>query len=459
MQVNISSHSTFAPGSATLLEGRIKTLRTMHEVLAVKPVVRWAFYLFVASLPFETIKLGVPVEVTMVTGALFILSTVLQLGLFYRWPSGGFWCFVSYLYICAVMAVLETTHWTEVAWELLVLIQLVIFCWISYCLMRYDQIAKTALFILAGSCAALAALQIVGITAKANDVGAKVERVTALDFNPNDIAGILGIGLLALLGLTYGQDRSILQPRYVAWPIFALVGISIVQTGSRGGLLALGVGMMVFVLRRGTIWSKLRNACCVLLLIGFFAFISLESETTRARFQRTFEEGNLARREEIYPNALQMFQEKPLLGWGNVGYTHELGSRLGHLDEPTKNAHNLILHALASTGILGAIPLFAGIGFAVRGAWQSRRGSQGILPLAMIIAVLSVNMSGLWLYKKLHWLVMAYALASGSRVVARRVGSVTKLPRLFKSMNGPKHVRGCGQKAALLSSSHSECNG
>ena len=30
----------------------------------------------------------------------------------------------------------------------------------------------------------------------------------------------------------------------------------------------------------------------------------------------------------------------------------------------------------------------------------------------MIVAVLVANMSGLWLFNKLHWLVMAYALAS-----------------------------------------------
>ena len=88
--------------------------------------------------------------------------------------------------------------------------------------------------------------------------------------------------------------------------------------------------------------------------------------------------------------------------------------RLGHPDEETKNPHNLILFGFVSTGLLGSLPLFIGIGFAVISAWKTRQGPHGSLPLAMLIAVLAANMSGLWLFNKLHWMVMAYAMASVS---------------------------------------------
>jgi O-antigen ligase len=377
----------------------------------------------------------------MITGSLLILATILEMRVFYRWPSGALWCFLIYLYVCVVLGALEKASYrVEVAWSLVVLIQLILVFWISYNLMRYDSIARTALLIFAGACATLAILQVLGITARVSDAGAKVERVSAMGLNPNDLARILVLGLLAMVGLVYGLGRSTLQ-RYLAWPLFALMGITIVQTGSRGALVALGAGLMIFVLNKGSMWQKVRNVVAILLLVGFFAFISIESDTARERFERAEEEGGLARREEIYPNALEMFLEKPVLGWGVIGYTYELGWRLGHIDEQTKNAHNLILHALASTGLIGAVPLFLGIGLTVRAAWQARHGSQGVLPLALIITVLMANMSGLWLYKKLNWVILAYALASCGGLVSTRRQSNKRI----KAIRVDKQLQSTGQ--------------
>jgi O-antigen ligase len=170
--------------------------------------------------------------------------------------------------------------------------------------------------------------------------------------------------------------------------------------------------MMTLVLRRGSIMVKVLNGVGLVVLLGIFLLVAMQSDVMRARFEETIEEGDLARRERIYPTAFEMFQEKPLLGWGPIASTYELGMRLGHPEEETKNPHNLILFGLVSTGIVGSLPLFLGIGFAALSAWKTRHGPHGILPLAMISAVLVANMSGLWLFNKLHWLVMVYALAS-----------------------------------------------
>jgi O-antigen ligase len=446
MQVN--RHSHFGPRSFAVVGCENRALETLKEAHAVKPVVRWAFYLFIASIPFETIGTGMPIELTAITGSLLVLATFLEMRVFYHWPSGPLWCFLIYLYICGVLAALEKASYRlEVAWSLVVLIQLILVFWISYNLMRNHSIARTAVLVFVGACVTLAILQVLGITARVSDAGAKVERVSAMGLNPNDLARILVLGLLAMIGLVHGQRKSTLQ-RYLAWPLFALMGITIVQTGSRGALVALGAGLIIFVLNEGSMWTKVRNVVTVLLLVGFFAFVSLESDTARERFERAEEEGGLARREEIYPNALEMFLEKPVVGWGVVGYTYELGSRLGHIDEQTKNAHNLILHALASTGLLGAIPLFFGIGLTVRAAWRARRGSQGVLPLAMIVTVLMANMSGLWLYKKLNWVILAYALASCGSFVSTRRRNV-KVPSFSQATGVGKQIQSTGPMGLL----------
>jgi O-antigen ligase len=377
-------------------------------------VVAWLFYAFVFSLPFETVGEGF-FEPPTIVGGLLLASTLLQPGLFLRWPPAGFWCFIVYFYLFATLGVLEPARYRADLWRSVALLaQLTTLCWIAYCLMRDRRVAERALLALAAACALLALLQVTGLASRATDVGARVERVTAFGFHPNNLARILTLGLLALVGLTYGRARSFFQPVFLAWPAVGLVGVALIQTGSRGGLLALGVGLTTLVLRGGSWRTKLLNALGLLVVGAFFAVAASQSEIMRERFERTVEEGDLARREQIYPSAWAMFRERPLAGWGPVASTHELGSRLGHPEEDTKNPHNLILYALVSSGVAGSLPLLFGMALAAWAAWRSRKGAHGVLPLALVAAVLIANMSGLWLFNKLHWLVMAYALASAS---------------------------------------------
>jgi O-antigen ligase len=344
----------------------------------------------------------------------------LQPGLFLRWPPAGVWCFGVYFYLFATLGLLEPAQYRAELWRnVLLLAQLLTLCWIAYCLMRDRRVAERALLALAAACVLLALLQVTGVASRATDVGARVERVTAFGFHPNNLARILTLGLLALVGLAYGRGRSFFQPVFLSWPAAALVGVALIQTGSRGGLLALGVGLTTLVLRGGSLKVKLLNGAGVLVVAGFFALASTQSEVMRQRFERTVEEGDLARREQIYPAAWAMFVEKPLAGWGPAASTYELGSRLGHPEEESKNPHNLLLYALVSTGLAGALPLLAGLALAVAAAWRSREGAHGVLPLAFVAAVLVANMSGLWLFNKLHWLAMAYALASAHYATTR----------------------------------------
>ncbi|MDQ3805946.1 MAG: O-antigen ligase family protein [Acidobacteriota bacterium] len=398
-QVQVSFHPDVAAAA----------VRREAEPLAV---IRWLFYAFVFSLPFETVVEGV-LEPPTIVGALLLASTLLQPELFLRWPPAGFWCFVVYFYMYATLEALEPTEYRPFLLRSVFLVaQLLTLCWIAYCLMRDPRVAEWALLALSAACAVLALLQVTGIASSAADVGARVERITAFGFHPNNLARILTLGLLALIGLTYGRGRSFFQPVFISWPAVVLVGVALIQTGSRGGLAALGVGLTTLILRGGSWERKLLNAFGLLLVAAFFALASMQSEIMRERFERTVEEGDLARREQIYPAAWEMIQERPLAGWGAIAGTYELGSRLGHPEEETKNPHNLFLYTLVSSGVAGSLPLLAGLALAAYAAWLSRHGAHGILPLALVAAVIVANMSGVWLFNKLHWLVMAYALAS-----------------------------------------------
>ncbi len=121
----------------------------------------------------------------------------------------------------------------------------------------------------------------------------------------------------------------------------------------------------------------------------------------------------MAGREQLYPAAWSMFLEKPVFGWGPVDNTYELAQRVGQRDRPRRATHNSVLELLTTIGVVGAIPFLMGAWLSVRGGWLARRGSHGILPLALLGSLFVSNMSGDWIASKLLWVVLAYALASG----------------------------------------------
>jgi O-antigen ligase len=386
------------------------------------PAVRYAYYAFIFSIPFEDVltEMGIVAEdfspVKMVA-IVFMMVALLQPGLCFRRPPKAFWYFAAYLLVRVFLGVgLESEFQRRVIGDFLRHVQLLSLLWICFNLMRYERVAKGTLLMLATSCTALAVLQLLGITSRVAAQG----RMAAGAGVPHVLAGTLSLGLLALMGLAYswrGMDRKV---RWLAWSGFGVLAIAIVYTGSRGPVAALTVGLLVFLLQGRGLKSKLKFGLIVLLGIGSLMWASYQLESIRARWESTFAEGKLSLREKIWPEAWQMFLERPLAGWGPISYPYWLKDRLPwqvtyHFKEAV-GPHNLVFEIVLATGLLGAVPFFAALWLCLRAAWRARDGIQGVLPMAMLLCLLTTSMNTPWVGKKLFWVVLAYALASSSYV-------------------------------------------
>jgi len=300
--------------------------------------------------------------------------------------------------------------------------QLVVLFGLAYNVMRCHRVAQKALWVFALSCALLAILHLLGLTPVKETLN-EDGRFSAFGLDPNQSAQMLSLGVLVLLGLPRAGHGIFVRLRALVWPLILIVGLAIAATGSRGGLLALGAGLLTLIWGRGSFTAKVRNTLLVSLIIAFVAFVALRSDTVTARFEKAVHGGDLCHREAIYPTALQLFFEKPLLGWGPVANKYELGARLRlpgdhkgrrYVDAggaPRIDTHNLVLYVLTATGLLGSLPFLAGTWLCILAAWKARSGVHGILPLAMVVSVLVADMSVSGLHWKHHWLVMAYGLA------------------------------------------------
>jgi O-antigen ligase len=382
--------------------------------LRTDPLLQAGLYLLVASIPFEYPDRTIPLEIPTLTGAVFLLVTLLHPRRCYgRIPSPVLW-FGLYLVVFWIVLVANGGDYAaEATSEFIVVLQGVLVLLAATNLMLQRQVAWRALVTLAAACTVRAALPFIGLGRTSDIVWTGGERVSALGQNANSAAMILAAGLVALVGLTLMRRRKSTAQVVVAGLGATLMGLAILETGSRGGLVALIGGVMVFALAAHTWQQRLRNGVIALVAVTSLSLAILQVPMMKNRLVDSMANGNLAGREQLYPALWTMFLERPVLGWGPIANTYELALRVGQRDRPRRASHNIVLELLTSSGLMGAIPFLVGVGLSARSAWRARHGEHGVLPLALLVTLLLANMSGDWLASKLLWLTLAYAFASG----------------------------------------------
>lgn len=375
------------------------------------PIILWTFYAFVASLPFEWPNRTIPVETTTLAGAVLLLAALLQPQVTFRRPPLAAWLFAIYVYAMLAAFVLNGAEYAPETIESVVKrIQLILIFLVGYNLMRDPRVARRALIVLGIACAVLALLTLTGAVGMTSAVD-EARRVTAFGQNPNRAARIHTGGLLALLGLAYGGARPPLRPRLLVLATVGLIGAAVLDTGSRGGLLALAAGLWALTLGGRGVGVRVRNVVISLAGIVILTWAALQSPMMRRRIELA-QGGDFAGREEIFPIAWNLFLERPIVGWGPAQNTFELGLRLADGVHVSRDTHNLLLELLTSTGVLGTLPFLAAFGICLFTAWRARQGPLGVMPFALGLAQIAGNVSGNYIALKLTWFALALALAS-----------------------------------------------
>ena len=114
-------------------------------------LVRWALYGFVFSLAFDAPG-KFTLEITTLTGALFLLATLYQPRLCYgRWPGALVW-FLAYLYVYAVAFVVGGGLRPGSALVTVVLmVEAILIFWAGCNLMRHEGVARAVVVTTTGA--------------------------------------------------------------------------------------------------------------------------------------------------------------------------------------------------------------------------------------------------------------------------------------------------------------------
>ncbi|HHY32335.1 MAG TPA: hypothetical protein GX515_04795 [Firmicutes bacterium] len=144
----------------------------------------------------------------------------------------------------------------------------------------------------------------------------------------------------------------------------AVMGAALGATQSRGGLVALGVGLTVLLVV--SLRSRRSGKTLVLALLGLFAvFVTCAAvyPPLLARYASIVRPSANSDRFEIWRTAIHMLRDHPILGVG-VNNFHEVYLSYPHPEERShevmSTAHNILMEFGASTGIPG-LALFLGV--------------------------------------------------------------------------------------------------
>lgn len=262
-------------------------------------------------------------------------------------------------------------------------------------------------------------------------------RVASTLGNPNTYALVLILGILLALRqlLVVSLDRK-LAPRLVAF-LLAYVSLGVYGivflTGSRKGILlslaALAILALFWVWQQPLSRRMLVSTAVVVAFVVLGALLYNAPQFSRVVELSSFLEGGpvrdtgLTRRSAMLDDALRLWRERPLLGWGFDQF--KVVSRW------RAYSHNNYVELLANQGVVGLllylmIPLSAFVSLAR--TWRRRPtpalAADGFWGMVVIGVLLAWDAGAVSYYDKLTWMALALAVGMGLRGrLALRPGS------------------------------------
>lgn len=241
--------------------------------------------------------------------------------------------------------------------------------WVSYAVVLAAVIATTGrrtgpeilLWTLAGASAFLAARGILEYATQADPSW----RIFGGWVNPNALAGILLIGLFPALGLMISNERV---ARLGAGGLAVLIGLALVLTQSKGGLLAAGIGLIAMAVL-GSAWGARKRSMLLALPIAVIGLLVVglaarnrspggATALTRVTEAAATSEQSAGFRLLLWRSATSLMKTDPA-GIGLGAFRFE-SARPG-LVPPTVLAHQSFLQLGAEAGILALVALLAAL--------------------------------------------------------------------------------------------------
>jgi O-antigen ligase len=200
-------------------------------------------------------------------------------------------------------------------------------------------------------------------------------------------------GLICVYALLYCRETSV---RLLAWPGIAILLPTLILTGRRMTVAAfLAVSALLLLYRKKYLILGIGLAVTVLgiLVLGQAKRFDLNPE----RLQKT---QSVVERRTVWYAGWQIFKDNPILGSGFGSFKEEAKPHVEEYrsthpnhtkHENLEDAHNIILHVAAETGIIGVAAMLFIFFFSIWSGWSRRLSHPAALCLSACCMLIFMN--------------------------------------------------------------------
>ena len=375
----------------------------------------YLLYLLILLLPFEELNTFGGLTITKLIGLAFFICSMVDPKRFYGSIPSAFIVFALYISIGMIIDIfsfpLEIASFNALVRPLLMCVLMITtynlsinrkFGHLVMAICLSSLIYGIAqLFELGGAATRIEGTVIDGVSA---------DRIAVLGGDENFAACFISLSVLA--GIVYGFNLRPSRWRY-RLPALATSGIgfcALLKTGSRGGMLALFVGIAAIVLTVAKGTQRLQYALVVALLLGLLSVGAMQSPAFKARIISSVETGETAGRTDIWTESVRLFVDSPIYGFGYRMHQFKLGERTGHEQRGT---HNLFLSVLLGSGLLGLSLFLYFYCQSFKAIWLHKAEGINAIVFVWFFMALAASLSINTEIAKWFWLLVALAFSAG----------------------------------------------
>ncbi len=224
------------------------------------------------------------------------------------------------------------------------------------------------------------------------------------EMDPNNIAGLLIPGALMALHTLLSRHRMRLLILIFNLSSLVLILVAIFMSGSRGGVLGLSTGMIVYLVfwifknKKGNVFVRIFFVGLLLLLLAFSILFQVDQTLLKRLMPSTFETGGGSGRLFLWDIALSFWGENPILGIGLGGFSGITG----------KTVHNTYLLVLVEMGVLGFLCWFSALIYLLIHLWKKKNYFMLSMLLSMMVVIFFLDAY----QKKFMWNVLILSVIS-----------------------------------------------
>jgi O-antigen ligase len=295
--------------------------------------------------------------------------------------------------------------------------QLVIMLALARSIVRHG--GRAAMHQVAHACTVLVAASVVfGVLVPFPRLPTQPDRFTWLYLHPVAAGQFTAIAVVLLTAYVFGANLPRPGPRWPIWIYLVMLGVcsaGLLATQTRGAVLGAAVGVLAVIWTRWRGSRKIEVGVVLAIVLAAVALTSSSAiESFFARGESTAQLASLNSRTELWQQALALFPQHPLYGFG-------LSSTRGLFLETIGlgGGHNALINLLVDTGVLGALTwlaLLAGILLAAARitALDSQLWMDRIVILSLLLSLITssvfaeslgapANVACAWLFLLWSW--------------------------------------------------------